>query len=110
MMTTTQSADEMIRAALHPTGGGPPTDPRAQLAHYQALIQVALPLSSTEAALEILGAGAKLARQVKEHSRALSYHREMLSLRGRAGAIPESYLLLWTEIATDLQLRISEGI
>jgi hypothetical protein len=117
----------MIRAALRkgtehagPGGGGGAmaaaaqglTESRSQLASYHAVIEATRALAGVEAVVTILGASAKLARRLKEHGRALSYHREMLALRGRAGAIPETYLVLWTEIATDLQLagRFSEAL
>lgn len=88
--------------------------------------------ASSEPTLSLLGEAAKLARRLKQvrleltahsvraaqflsqislsvvcllqHKEALSYHQEMLSLRGQLGAIPETFLVLWTEIATDQQL------
>jgi tetratricopeptide (TPR) repeat protein len=79
-------------------------DPLAQARVYQEVGRRARGLAGHEALLEVLGAAAKLWRTVKHHDAALQCHQEMLSLRGQVGAIPESYLVLWTEMATDLHL------
>ena len=78
-------------------------DPHLQLQQYDAVISSVRPYAGLDKVLELLQVAASLARRIKQHSQALRYHREMLALRGQAGAIPESFLLLWTEIATDLQ-------
>lgn len=79
-------------------------DPLTQARVYQEVARRSRGLAGHEKLIEVLGAAAKLWRTVKKHGAALQCHQEMLSLRGQAGAIPESYLVLWTEMATDLHL------
>jgi tetratricopeptide (TPR) repeat protein len=98
---TAAEAEAMIRSAM---AAPQENDLLAQARLYQEVVRHVRGLAGYEALLEILGAAAKLWRSVKQHDAALQCHQEMLSLRGKAGAIPESYLVLWTEIATDLHL------
>jgi aspartate beta-hydroxylase len=109
--STRTEAEAMIRDALHaPRHYG--DDPRAQARVYQEVARRARGLAGHEPMLDVLGAQAKLHRTGKQHGAALQCHQEMLSLRGEAGAIPESYLVLWTEMATDLHLagRYAEAL
>ena len=102
--TDASGAQQLIAEHLASGDRGAEDDPRRQLRLYRAVVERARPWAGHEPMLEILEATAKLARRVKQHGVALQCHQQMLSLRGEAGAIPESYLVLWTEMATDLHL------
>jgi hypothetical protein len=102
--TDASGAAGLVTQQLAAGERGAERDPRRQLRLYRAVAERVRPLAEHEPMLEILDAMAKLARRVKQHGVSLQCHQEMLSLRGQAGAIPESYLVLWTEMATDLHL------
>lgn len=99
-----QGSREMVTQVMAAGEDGAKADPQRQLRLYRAAAERVRTMVEHEPMLDLLGATAKLARRVKQHGVALQCHREMLSLRGQAGAIPESYLVLWTEMATDLHL------
>ena len=102
--TTTREAEALVRSTLAQAESEPQGDPRRQVRVYRAVLESVRPLAGHDAMLELLDQTAKLSRRVKQHSEALQCHQEMLALRGQAGAIAESYLVLWTEMATDMHL------
>lgn len=91
LVTSTQQADAMINDELQ-TGQTPPHqqqgDLHALLGNYAAIIEHTRTFASLAPRLQLLDASAKLARKLKQHESALSYHREMLTLKGQAGALP----------------------
>jgi hypothetical protein len=53
---------------------------------------------------DVLDAAAALTRKLKLHDEGFRYHQEMLQIKGELGAIPESYLVSFVQMATDAYL------
>lgn len=55
--------------------------------------------------IDILNAAASVSRKLKKHNLSYSYHTEVMQLKGTTGATALSYLLSYTDLATDLYLN-----
>jgi hypothetical protein len=53
---------------------------------------------------DVLEAAAGVTRKLKLHDEGFQYHQELLQIKGALGAIPESYLVSFVQMATDLYL------
>ena len=74
---------------------------RQASAHYAALLSASGGAAPSEALLGAHTAAGRVSRQLKRHDGAYGHHEAALRLRGSLGAIAESYLLAFTQMATD---------